>query len=1593
MSKHTKSSLLEIQDKINAGKASLEQNEIDDLIVNLSIEINNIIKENALTNRDESEICLNIFNGLFDAEMANSFMQTVDKQLFYQFGEYLLAQDVVDNKNVTKIIHCYLSLFRYPFFLSKIYNDRKWDDLIYKLIVKSCYTFNVLFDQRVNQYKKKNLFRIIKDNKTIDYTWEKSKEIISGYRASLNNLLFEISSENKIVAFLLENSLEMVMLDLACLTSGFVNAMIPANSVSEHIAFILNQTKATILFADDEKQLSKIRSIKNETPQLKTVVLIKGNAAEDWVISFEEFKALASHSSPELKPTIKPESLATLMYTSGTTGEPKGIMFSHTNIVYKRFCRAMAIPGIGDEDRYLAFLPLYHTFGRWLEMTGAIFWGAEYCFMENPSVETMIENMQLVKPTIFISIPKKWIQLYEYITTRVDIEVEDEQVIKSTVSKVTGGKLRWGLSAAGFLPPDIFRFFQRYKVELMSGFGMTEATGGITMTPPFLYRENSLGKALPGIEIKIGDDGEILIRGPYVMINYYNQKSEDTFDSDGWLATGDVMRIDKDGFIEIIDRKKEIYKNIKGETIAPQKIENLFRDFEFAKQVFLAGDHRPFNTVLIYPDIESESSPLKNMDEQQLQEYFSTVIVTINNFLAPFERIVDFRLINRPFTDAHHELTPKGTYKRRVIEKNFEEIIQSMYQKDHLSLSIDKYEIKIPNWFLREKGALSRDVFLKDNLLTIPKLQSSLEIRIINKDINVIQIGNYSYKISSSQVDFQDILTNPYYWLGNVQLVEFTGSGIFRWFRKSAADKDIEFINRIIPIISTDVTKNQLIDILQAKEISILGLHYAVALLQSDLLSHNELAIEYFTEILKDTRSTHYKLAVEVACRPNLIISLSTRQKMFLAALQTLKKESFRRILSLYSAYDAEFLSKDVIQAIDNSSRGSENLVEIESVLQERIKNFSAHSNISGTSIPNLFSLLISYGVNHPSSYERIRRFFLQYELYGSTSEIRTLAADSRMEIRNQFTTWLGDVQRVAIDSETGEEYRWEDVLVFDQAISENEQVILRKAISEKQIIREAIFLFTGSVLISLNNILPSGVWISRYSESENRSVFRVTVQTRFQGGFDLAIHLNHNEPSSTIEEEIKWKVIAGTEANGEKLAAKLGGLWEDYNLWTEEFVGDESVERFIRREYKRNDGLTFEKLRNLWKFFVWNASAAYVKFWKLSELKMELINPSPDEIIISEHDYQIKSIITSFSKRRKTETTLGFMMNFYESFIGQTENKYPLIKKASVWNAIFSGVIEALGLDDGINLIKKFREELDLSQLDSKDNIIYRIDSLLHNIKNHGFLPKQLYFSIKRFHRWYDLNKNASLSAQAEMIYELYETYRLFDLEEQYPAARTRFFLETVFYYSTQRFKEVLRELVKKQRHRKISKEESLKLINTLHFEFELDEKETYFITRLGYPHLKPTDSAALLRIKSEIARQPNLVVQLQDDDGNVYTIRNPINPKEISKLHQLYLEANLNVNFRPEHHFLVAVSERGFIIGGAFYYRNDENTVHMEKIVVSNRYRRKGISEGLMNELFSRVKSENIKFVTTGFFRPEYFYRFGFKIERKYSGLVKEL
>ncbi|HEM49455.1 MAG TPA: hypothetical protein ENO27_04505, partial [Caldithrix sp.] len=542
-----------------------------------------------------------------------------------------------------------------------------------------------------------------------------------------------------------------------------------------------------------------------------------------------------------------------------------------------------------------------------------------------------------------------------------------DKVILEKVKEITGGELRWGLSAAGYLEPDVFTFFQRNGVELMSGFGMTEATGGITMTPPNQYIENSLGKALPGIELKIADDGELLIRGPYVMMGYFGQDYESTF-IDGWLPTGDVMQTDSHGFYEIIDRKKEIYKNIKGETIAPQKIENLFRDFDTVQQVFLVGDHRPYNTVLIYPNYESDSIAVSKLKEEELESYFASVVVTVNKFLAPFERIVDFRLIDRPFQAEKGELTPKSTYKRKVIEANFQELVDSMYQKNYISLVKDKTEIRIPTWFLREHGCLTGDLQINDQGIFIEKYGDYLDICKM-KEKNNYQIGNYIYQITDKFIDLQYILANPIYWIGNQGILDFSGDSIFQWYRLDDINPNIHFTQVKNYFEVSPDQQNNLQIILAGKERSLNGLHLAVCHLQSPITDQAELGIQYINFLIDNENLPYHNLLIELLTHYNLSTHKSIQQKLYLAGLRIFAGTLFAPFMEHYITNVADLLDEHVIESIVQKIKGEDYLNGIHQVIKNEFSKYLDSASKKITVLGSLFHLLAEFGIKHPTKY------------------------------------------------------------------------------------------------------------------------------------------------------------------------------------------------------------------------------------------------------------------------------------------------------------------------------------------------------------------------------------------------------------------------------------------------------------------------------------------------------------------------------------------------------------------------------------------------------------------------------------------------
>jgi hypothetical protein len=1079
----------------------------------------------------------------------------------------------------------------------------------------------------------------------------------------------------------------------------------------------------------------------------------------------------------------------------------------------------------------------------------------------------------------------------------------------------------------------------------------------------------------------MAEDGELLIKGPYVMMGYINPESADENPVDGWLPTGDIMQMDGNGYIRIIDRKKEIYKNIRGETIAPQKIENYFRDFEFIKHVFLVGDHRPFNTLLIYPDFDYKQISFRKMSGEELRSYFNSVIVSVNQFLSPYERIIDFTIVDRDFDAERGELTPKGSYRRRTVEENFREFIQPMYDRPYHPVMVSGYEIRIPSWFIREKGITTHDIHIDKEHLYLKRGGDSLTIKFAKE---TVRIGDYLYQLTDKTLDMALILSDPFLWVGNAGIVSFAGDKIYKWIYKTERSESICYLDIIKPVRS-DLNMDQVWqEFRKEPEIDIPGLHAAALLLQRTDLYHSEPVFEFLSRALKEKDVDLQRLGKEILRRTVDIPGLDSQRKAFVMLLNAPSKPDSEAINRSFLEISIDFINKKLVEDVCLSGIKDKKL----EILFKLTREYSKKSN---KRCIKLFRLLSRYGATHPTRYKIIRQFLVSCQLENYEPRIKRAAQVARFESRDGFRQWLGTSQEVAVDIETNKEYEWEDVIIFEESIDRNDRERLLNSFKNTTLIREAIFLFSRGILVRLNDIPPGGVWVSLLGEEHGKSVYRVTVQTRYQGSFDIAVNVNHDISFENILDEINWLIQSGTTAGDIKLVEDFGGYWDEYDLWSEEFIQGETAGKFILRMTRQQDPVMDERLNQIWPYFIWSGVSAYIQFWRRTRERLELEDPTPINIIIPKHDYQTGSRIVSISARRRHLNVLDMLLNFNACYIEKTEAVYEKLRGLGKNKYVFSGIIEALGQTQGMAFLSECL--LLLEESDSKNPLMNEIQEYLSSVQQNGYIPKRLYFAIKRYHRWRKLNTSATGLARAATLSELYETYRLNLLELEYPETRTRFFRDTVFAHSSDYLRDSLQQLIREQQEGKIDEDRFARHISKLQKKTDLSEEELFFLARLGYPHLQPTDNADLISMESGGITRTDLVIKSKDWEGGSFFVRTPVNPKEIARLHQLFMINNLAVQFKPDHMYLIAVNERNQLIGGLFYKKSADDTVHIEKIVVADYYRKKGVSDGILNEFFKRMRNEHIFYVTTGFFRPEYFYRFGFKIERKYAGLVKDL
>jgi long-chain acyl-CoA synthetase len=535
------------------------------------------------------------------------------------------------------------------------------------------------------------------------------------------------------VALLSENRPEWLIVDLAIQAAGAITIPIYPTLSPEQVAFILRDSGARMVVTSTRLQLDKLLAAEG-VPALQTIVAMDDSmeASRDGILVLSLASVAARGHARILEgwgvarefhdraKAVSADDIATIVYTSGTTGEPKGVMLTHGNLV-SNIAGVQRVLELGPDDIGLSFLPLCHAFERLVA----------YCYLVNgvaiafaESFNTIARDLSQVRPTVLTGVPRVFEKLQERVLAkghdasvarraifrwavrlagtygrsleerrasswlRLKVRVADRLVFRR-IRDVLGGRLRFAVSGGAPLPADVGRFFYGAGVPILEGYGLTETAPVLTVMRLNAIRFGTVGQALPGVDLSIAPDGEILARGPNVMAGYHHQPEQTAAVlQDGWFHTGDIGTLDPDGYLHITDRKKELIVTSGGKNVAPQPIENAFRSHPLIAEAVLIGEQRPFLTLLVMPNIEELARRIPSVARLDAESVARDDVLTayqgaidaINPRFAQFERVKRFALLWQPFSTDSGELTPTLKIKRRVIEQRYRNVIEELYR-------------------------------------------------------------------------------------------------------------------------------------------------------------------------------------------------------------------------------------------------------------------------------------------------------------------------------------------------------------------------------------------------------------------------------------------------------------------------------------------------------------------------------------------------------------------------------------------------------------------------------------------------------------------------------------------------------------------------------------------------------------------------------------------------------------------------------------------------------------------------------------------------------------------------------------------------
>ena len=1178
--------------------------------------------------------------------------------------------------------------------LQTVENRLRWSEVVFRLLQHTNYSLHDLLMQRVTEHPDHILFRDMLGPTSTDWTYRQ----IYQHLREIATVFYKMTEETPRLAIFSDNCLEGACCDLAALCFGIFSSPMNMHFSEEVLIHNFNLLGINIAVVDSSERAKVLQKVSEKTGipfRIFTLFSLHENESGQACLQ-EECKRITHNETEGLlasKGFKNTNEVATTMFTSGSSGMPKGVSFSIYNIVSKRFARAAALPEVGNQT-FLSYLPLFHTFGRYLELMGAIFWNGTYVFAGNSSSETLFNLFTEVNPTGFISIPLRWQELYDRCQEKIG-NIDKIELQEQAVRMVVGSRLSWGLSAAGYLDPKVFRFFNHFNINLCSGFGMTEATGGITMTPPGKYTDGTVGIPLPGINTRLTKESELEISGHYVgryledagpgdIISYPYDPAQDH-----WVKTGDIFSIDEQGFFKIIDRIKDIYKNNRGQTVAPQVVEKMFHQVPGMKGCFLVGDNRPYNVLLIIPD---PSDPIFNsLEKEKLTEYFHQIVTAANARVAPYERVVNFALLDRDFSIERGEITPKGSFNRKIIEKNFSELIESLYISNVISIESDGFTVLIPRWFYRDLGILDNDIVLLDDRLK--NRRNNLFLTVKRLENNDFRIGDYSYRISSGKIDLGIFARQPALWLGNPELISFcpvkegwdiSMGDIDRFItfnrEKRYDDHDLPQPNirngeliRINHLLCRSFYFDEGTSVTATDELGQLFSNADIRVTSLLLLRFEALAYHSSEEV----RALAYRILLLLSPDPDKINHIPA-----------------------FIESGLSFLNEESIKKIASGNFGKHRL----DALKRRLYWYRQH-------------LIWPADEQHRAQFESVLNMLYRFAVTNLEYYVSVRAELSRW-ILHKKDPWLSKKAEELFDhlalyfEKTMEEkipryplVEWSRLLVFEHGILASEKRWITETFMYSTVFQESVILAFNEPHFDLDEISDRGIWVVRLQAHKEFKHYRLGINTKKGKHYDLHLVMSENPDFKPNPETFYWLASLAGFPFGPSVAPLLGSSRPPLGILTTQYISGLTAWDKIREYSEIHQSLGSLKL-NAWKKTFITALSAIFKACQHSGFQIVPGVVSPSNVMVPELDFREGGKILSLTGWSEYTNTLSIVAPMVEDFYCKTNALYPWCRKQLEISWIFDACIEALGKSEARNFLQKLQSDLveqPLSYYDSR--------------------------------------------------------------------------------------------------------------------------------------------------------------------------------------------------------------------------------------------------------------------------------------------------